>query len=328
MPVPSTAWSRSIIRPYVQMARPDHWFKNAFMFFGVLLAWINSPATLSIASTGWIALAVFCTCLIASSNYVLNEYLDAPMDREHPTKWNRPAALGLVHFWGALGLWASLACIGLLLALQINTSFAASALMLWIMGCIYNIPPIRTKDVPYLDVLSESVNNPLRLLLGWFVLQPNVFPSLSLILSYWMAGGFFMATKRFAEYRRIADKPTAARYRASFRHYDEEKLLMTMAFYLVTGAVFAGAFIVRFKLELIFIVPIAAALFAYYTKLGMRADSPVQAPEKLYKEPIFMLLAISFVVGFALLAVTDIPFLYEFFAVEPSGIEPLWTIGR
>jgi hypothetical protein len=37
------------------------------------------------------------------------------------------------------------------------------------MGCIYNIPPIRSKDVPYIDVLSESINNPLRMLAGWFI---------------------------------------------------------------------------------------------------------------------------------------------------------------
>ena len=30
------------------------------------------------------------------------------------------------------------------------------------MGVAYNVPPVRTKDRAYLDVLSESVNNPLR----------------------------------------------------------------------------------------------------------------------------------------------------------------------
>ncbi len=36
--------------------------------------------------------------LISSSNYVLNEMLDAPYDRLHPTKCRRPAACGLIHF--------------------------------------------------------------------------------------------------------------------------------------------------------------------------------------------------------------------------------------
>jgi len=32
--------------------------------------------------------------LDASSNYVINEMLDAPFDRLHPTKKNRPSACG------------------------------------------------------------------------------------------------------------------------------------------------------------------------------------------------------------------------------------------
>ena len=36
------------------------------------------------------------------------------------------------------------------------------------MGCLYNIPPIRTKDHAYVDVLSESINNPIRFLVGWY----------------------------------------------------------------------------------------------------------------------------------------------------------------
>ena len=36
------------------------------------------------------------------------------------------------------------------------------------MGILYNVKPVRTKDIPVLDVLSESVNNAIRLLTGWF----------------------------------------------------------------------------------------------------------------------------------------------------------------
>ena len=50
--------------------------------------------------------------------------------------------------------------------LLINPYFTAAALALWVMGIAYNVPPVRTKEIPYLDVLSKSVNNPLRLLLG------------------------------------------------------------------------------------------------------------------------------------------------------------------
>ena len=81
-----------------------------------------------------------------------------------------------------------------------NLPFVATIAFFWIMGVAYNVRPIRTKEVPYVDVLSESVNNPIRLLLGWFALIPDRFPPISLLLAYWMVGAFFMAMKRFAEY--------------------------------------------------------------------------------------------------------------------------------
>jgi len=60
--------------------------------------------------------------------------------------------------------------------MSVNLYFLASAVWLWVMGIAYNVPPLRTKEWPYLDVLSESINNPIRLLLGWFALVSVRFP--------------------------------------------------------------------------------------------------------------------------------------------------------
>jgi len=108
--------------------------------------------------------------------------------------------------------------LGISLALVINLWFAAAAASLWLMGVAYNIPPLRTKEWAYLDVLTESVNNPIRLLLGWFAVIDDAVPPVSLAISYWMAGAFFMATKRFAEYRSIGDPVIASDYRSSFKY--------------------------------------------------------------------------------------------------------------
>ena len=89
-------------------------------------------------------------------------------------------------------------------------------LALWVMGCVYNIPPVRSKDLPYLDVLSESINNPLRMLAGWYMTGIDAFAPTSLLLSYWMVGCYFMAIKRYAEYNEIDDPERAAAYRSSF----------------------------------------------------------------------------------------------------------------
>jgi len=314
-------------RAYVEIARIDHWFKNAFMLLGVILAVFYQPGVAVWSNVVPLAVAVFATCLVASSNYVLNELLDGPNDTLHPEKRYRPVPSGRVRPALAYAEWLLLAAAGLGLGLWLNWYFFLSALWLWVMGILYNVPPIRTKEWPYVDVLSESINNPIRLLLGWFALVTTQLPPVSLAVSYWMVGAFFMAMKRYAEYRHIANPAVAAAYRRSFRYYNEERLLISLFFYATTCALFAGVFLVRYHVELILFAPLAAGLFAYYMKIGLQPDSPVQNPEKLYKQKGFFAYMILCTVTFVVLMFTSIPGLYSVFNVESSGVSPLWTIG-
>jgi len=292
---------------YVEIARTDHWFKNAFMILGVVLAAFYEPRVIAWSSLVPLFIAVSATCLVASSNYVLNELLDGPYDRLHPEKQYRPVPSGRVRPAFAYIEWLLLAAAGFALSLTLNPYFFASALSLWIMGIAYNVPPLRTKDWPYLDVLSESVNNPIRLLLGWFALVSVSFPPVSLAVSYWMVGAFFMAMKRYANSVISAIIGVAAAYRRSFSYYTEERLLISLFFYATTSALFAGIFIVRYHPELILFAPLAAGLFAYYMKIGLQPDSPVQNPEKLYRERGFFGYLVVCFLAFVILMFTSIP---------------------
>lgn len=312
---------------YVQIARIDHWFKNAFMLLGVVLAVFYEPRVATLASVWPLALAVLSTCLVASSNYTLNELLDGENDKLHPEKFRRPVPSGRIKPSFAYGQWLLLAAAGFGIAWSLNVYFFGSAVWLWVMGILYNVPPIRTKEWPYVDVLSESINNPIRLLLGWFALVTTRFPPMSLAISYWMVGAFFMAMKRYAEYRHIGNAEVAGAYRGSFKHYTEERLLISLFFYATTCALFAGVFMVRYHLELILFAPLASGLFAYYMKIGLQPDSPVQNPEKLYRERGFFAYMVLCTVVFVVLMFISIPSLYQLFNVEPSGVAPLWTVG-
>jgi 4-hydroxybenzoate polyprenyltransferase len=317
----------SRVWPYVQIARVDHWFKNAFMLLGVVLAFFYQPELFAWGSLIPLSIALAATCLIASSNYVLNELLDGPRDRMHPKKRFRPVPSGQVRPAIAYLEWLALGTLGMGLAVLVNPAFAYSALGLWLLGVSYNVPPVRTKEWPYLDVLSESANNAVRLLLGWFPLIDDRIPPLSLVVAYWMVGAFFMATKRYAEYRHIGNASVAAAYRGSFAYYTEQRLLVSIVFYATTCALFAGIFMVRYHLELILYAPLAAGMFAYYLNIGMLPDSPVQNPEKLYRQKGFSFYMICCAVLFVVLMFTSIPGLYDVFNVEPTRTEPLWTIG-
>jgi decaprenyl-phosphate phosphoribosyltransferase len=315
--------------PYVALARPDHWFKNVFMALGVVLAYfyqLNHPEVAFRYGLVQIVWGVMAVCLVASSNYVINEVLDAPTDRNHPVKRFRPVPAGRVDLRLAYLEWLLLAAAGLGMAAVLNWPFFFSALALWTMGVVYNVPPLRTKELPYVDVLSESVNNPLRLMLGWFAVTAAQVPPVSLAISYWMIGAFFMATKRFAEYRSIAEPATAGAYRSSFQHYDEGRLIVSMFFYATASALFLGVFIIRYHLELILSIPLVAGFFSYYMRVALKPDSPVQSPERLYRERGLMIYLVVCVAALLVLMFVHIDLLYKLFNVPSPEVPPLWRL--
>ncbi|HLZ22616.1 MAG TPA: UbiA prenyltransferase family protein [Ktedonobacterales bacterium] len=306
--------ARPTLRGHIQIARIDHWFKNVFVLPGIIAA-IGSDPT-HIPANLWLNILVglFATCLVASSNYVINEVLDARTDRFHPIKHARPVPSGRVSIPLAYVQWLVLMLVGVGLGLIVSIPFAITLFVLWVMGCIYNIPPIRSKDVPYIDVLSESINNPLRMLAGWFIASTASVAPASLLLSYWMVGCFFMATKRYAEYREIGDPARAAAYRKSLGHYTLDRLMVSIMFYASAAMLFLGAFIMRYRLELILAFPLVAMVMAIYLSLSFKKNSSAQNPEGLYKEPLLMAAVVACTLLMGILMLVNIPIMQTMFA--------------
>ena len=311
-------------RHYIDVMRLDHWPKNVFAVPGFVLALVADPHA---EGRGWetmvggAVLVGIGLCFTASSNYVINEWLDAPYDRAHPDKFDRPAARGDVSAIGCIALWLVLGALGIGVGAFAGTLAAACLSALWLMGLVYNVRPIRTKEVPYLDVVSESVNNPIRLWAGWAATGTSLVPPISLLLSYWALGAFFMAVKRYAELRHIGDPLAAAAYRASFRHYTEERLLISILAYVAGAAMFGGIFLARYRLEFFLAVPVIALFFASYLRLGLLPDSPAATPERLIRQGPFVFgAAFTFALCLVLILV-DIPILYVW--LSPSVPEPL-----
>lgn len=297
---------------YVQIARPDHWIKNVFVLPGIILAYFFHPEHWQAVQLPGLLVGLLAVCLTASSNYVLNEWLDAERDRHHPVKKARPAASGQVKSGIAVAEWLLLGAVGAGLGFWVAVPMGWSCVLLWVMGTLYNIPPIRLKDVPYADVLSESINNPIRMAMGWYATGLGSAPPASILLAYWMFGAFLMATKRFAEYRAIADPARAAAYRKSFGFYTDQRLLVSIVFYTSLFAMFSGVFITRYQIELVLATPLVAYAMAYYLHLGYKAMSPAQYPERLYKERKLMLLCASAFVVCGVLLLVRLPWLESF----------------
>src|SRR5262249_29074658 len=81
---------------HVQIARVDHWFKNVFVFPGIVIAPSLDPAKATSGLALRICEGLLSICLVASSNYVINEVLDGPSDCQHPIKSSRPVPSGRV----------------------------------------------------------------------------------------------------------------------------------------------------------------------------------------------------------------------------------------
>jgi 4-hydroxybenzoate polyprenyltransferase len=287
---------------YVEIARVDHWFKNVFIIPGVIFALLADRAVLGSQLVISLVITAVAVCLAASSNYVINEVLDAPFDKLHPEKQLRPVPSGQINPTTARLLWVLLGISSLALGFTVSVYLGLSLLALLVAGLFYNLPPIRTKDLPYVDVLSEAVNNPIRMLIGWYGTGCTLIPPISLLVCYWALGAFLMGVKRLAEYRHLDNPQLAAEYRPSFKHYNEPRLLVSLMCYATACGMLAGIFIARYHLELVLTVPPFAVFMALYLRIGLKPNSPAQNPERLLRRRsmIFSGIALTAIVCFSL----------------------------
>lgn len=296
---------------YVAMMRPAHWVKHVFILPGIVLALMLIPRPWAMV---WmpVLLGLVSAAMCASANYVLNEWLDAKSDAFHRSKSSRPAVtrdLSPVWVWVEYG---GLVVAGLTLAWLVSRLFFLTSSLFILGGLAYNVRPVRTKDVAYLDVLSESFNNPIRLTLGWVMVAPNTLPPGSLLLAYWMGGAYLMALKRLAEYRSARDHDQLASlgdYRRSFLAYSENSLILSSFLYALLAAFFLAVFLIKYRVEYLLTLPIFAALFVSYFRIALKRESSAQSPEGLFREKT--LVAVVAVLTLALIVLTwvDIPLL-------------------
>lgn len=309
---------------YVALARPDHWIKHVFIIPGIVLAEVLIGPGSSLSP--WTLLLGFASAaLVASANYVLNEWLDAGFDAHHPRKAARPAVRKRLSRLVVYAEYGVLLAAGLALALAVGRLFALFAAAFWLSGVVYNTPPLRLKEVPVLDVLTESVNNPIRLILGWAMVDGTTLPPSTLLLAYWMGGAFLMATKRFAEYRSVsagAGIAALVRYRRSFGAYSESSLLVSAFLYALMAAFCLAIFLVKYRIEYLLAFPLLAALFGSYLRLGLRSESAVEAPERLFRERSLLVLLVLLVLVLGLLTWVDLPLLGRL--TDPHYIRLPW----
>ncbi len=296
----------------VGIFRPLRWYRNIFLALGALIAiGLLDINYLEIAVYIRILLVFIATCFVASGNYGINEILDAESDKHHPKKKHRAIPSGeikpLIVFIISLVLYS----LGFVLIIPLgNYMLLISIYALFISGILYNVRPFRFKDLPYLDFIFEAVNNPIRLLIGWYAVATvdQVVPS-SLLLTYWFFGIFLMAGKRFGEIRFIDNKEEAGLYRKSFKYYSEEKLLFVLIAAINASSYMLGALSMKYRIDLVLLLPFVIIWIVWFFNLAYKKDSIVKDPERVLENIPFLLYSVTSFLLFVFLVVSDVQLL-------------------
>jgi 4-hydroxybenzoate polyprenyltransferase len=298
------------MKAYLEAMRLERWPRSAAILVGSAAFFLLNPESFAQKPPVSIAIQLLLSFLltwgISTANYIVNEIADAPFDIHHPTKRMRPLARKEIHRGPLLAAGAvlTLACL-LTAGLAFPPAFFPALLALLIAGFIYNIKPVRTKDIPFLDSISESANNPIRFLIGWFaVADTALWPPVTLLVSWWAFGNFLMVAKRLSEFRLLKER--AADYRLSLGRYSRFSLVMGMA---VSALVFFVSYLVfaagSGRTSLLILALPLLLYFLFFFKKTLREREVMEEPERLLKQPLFAAFTFLLLLGFLLALLFD-----------------------
>ena len=129
--------------------RPRQWSKNLLLYAGILFAAeLDDPQRWLQATAAFVAY-----CLASSAAYIFNDVRDAPHDRLHPLKRNRPIASGAVRPNRALNVAGILAALAF--AIVAPLGLGSLAYMAGFLG-LQVAYSLGLKNIPLIDVMAIS----------------------------------------------------------------------------------------------------------------------------------------------------------------------------
>lgn len=190
------------ISGYLQLIRIRQWYKNLVVFLALFFSGnlFNLPLVyLSI-------MAFFSLALVSSANYIINDLVDLKRDALHLEKKFRPLASGKIKKNTAILLAAILLCFGLLIAINLTSTFIYLVLLLILISQAYNF---FLKNLVFADILTIATLFVIRAIAGAVAIEVKVSPWL--ILCPFFLSLFLSVGKRQAELQLLQENAKATR---------------------------------------------------------------------------------------------------------------------
>ena len=149
----------SVLRSWIRQLRPHQWTKNLLLFLPALAAHVSwTPVLVLQCLAGMAAFSA-----LASAVYIVNDLVDLPYDRAHPTKRERPIAAGHLSIRSAAATALGLLAVAAALAWKLPPGFRLVLLAYLLVTTAYSVTLKRRAIV---DVIALATLYTTRIVAG------------------------------------------------------------------------------------------------------------------------------------------------------------------
>lgn len=271
------------LKNYVRLMRLKHCIKNVLIW----LPLVFSGSLFNIQKLGNAVLGFIAFTFMASAVYIVNDIQDAPKDRLHPVKKNRPIASGAVSVNEGKILFAL--CIALSLLLNYLTHSTTGTYVCLIVYLVVNIFYSNgLKNVPILDIVILTSGFLIRLIYGGLVTDIPISGWLYLTV---ITASFYMGLgKRRNEISKSSDGST----RKVLRFYNYAFLDKNMYMCLGMAEVFYALWAMDRKIDvMLWTVPVVIVLGMKYS-LDIEGDSDGDPVEVILHDKALWIIAVIY----------------------------------
>jgi 4-hydroxybenzoate polyprenyltransferase len=262
------------IKDYIQLIRPQQWYKNLLVFLPIIF--VGKMFEWPLLWVTFLGFVSFCLC--SSFNYIINDIVDRKKDRAHPEKRTRPIASGRISVFAALIYAIVLLALGLKLAFSLDRLFFYCVVFLVVITQLYSF---LLKRIAFADIITVAVNFVVRAGSGAFLIHVSTSPWLVLCTFFFAL--FLLAGKRYGDLTLLGSK--AAAHKETLRVYTKEVanalMIVATALLIVTYGAYT---LLGSHPGLAFSLPFALFVIFRYFSLIYTGSPIARHPEKVFSD--------------------------------------------